>query len=203
MSNQEGISLVKGEKINLAKQAGKPLKKIRALIGWQANSTDTGADFDVDVSAFVCGYNAQEKPMLLGDRWFIFYNNLVSPDKSIVHHGDNTVGGDGDGDCEAISVDLETIRDAVDEISFVVTIYDAVTRKQNFGQIRKAYIRIVDDENDKVIATFPLSDDFSVETAVQVGSVYRKNGVWSFQAVGSGYKIGLDSFVKEYGGNLQ
>ena len=203
MSNHEGINLEKGQRINLTKEAGKPLKKIRALIGWQANTTDSGTDFDVDVSAFICGYNSAGKPMLLGDKWFIFYNQLTSPDNSIVHHGDNTVGGTDDGDCEAISVDLETISPSVDEISFVVTIYDAVNRKQNFGQIRNAYIRIVDDENDKVIATYPLSDDFSVETAVQVGSVYRKNDVWSFQAVGSGYKIGLDSFVLEYGGHLQ
>lgn len=197
----DGISLEKGQRINLSKEV-ESLKKIRAVIGWRNNSTDTGADFDVDVSAFVCKYDGAGVPKLIGNKWFIFYNELKSPDGAVVHQGDNRTGAVDGGDCESITVNLATIDSIVDEISFVVTIDKADLRKQNFGQVKNAGIRIINEDTGNVIAKFDLSEDFSIETAVQVGSLYRKNGDWLFQAVGAGYKTGLGSFVIEYGGNV-
>lgn len=201
MSN--GIQLDKGQKINLSKTVAS-LTNIKAVIGWNANTTDTGVDFDVDVSAFICKHNASNLPKLISNEWFIFYNNLKSPDGAVVHRGDNLTGAtdDSSGECEAITVDIKNINEQVDEISFVVTIHDAAIRRQNFGQIINAYICLFNEVDGHVIANYDLSDDFSIETAVQVGSLYKKNGDWMFHAVGAGYKTGLASFVQEYGGTL-
>jgi tellurium resistance protein TerD len=197
----ELISLEKGERINLSKKITS-LKRVRAVVGWKANNTDTGTDFDIDVSAFVCK-NVNDKPTLIGNKWFVFYNNLKTPDGSVVHSGDEKRGNQSnDGDCEIITVDLTTASAEISEISFVVTIHDAQVAKQNFGMIKASYIKLIDDETGVGIAVFDLSEDFSVETAVQVGSLYKKGTDWLFQAVGAGYKTGLDAFVREYGGQL-
>lgn len=196
------INLTKGQRINLAKVAP-ALQKVRVALSWTVNARDTGADFDVDVVAFVCKYNPKGEPKLIGNEWFIFYNNLVSPDGSINHLGDNLTGSEEvDGDCENITVDLTKLNAGVEEISFIVNIHEAQTRGQNFGQIRKASIKLIDDLTGTVVAQYVLSDDFSTEQSVQFGSLYKNENGWNFQSVGTGYNHGLDKFVREYGGTL-
>jgi tellurium resistance protein TerD len=195
-----GIVLEKGQRINLSKQVAN-LQQVSVTIGWKANTADTGTDFDVDVSAFICKANEKNDPVLIGNKWFIFYNEYSSPDGSVVHQGDDTTGGSG-GDCEEIVVNLTEHDLRIQEISFIVTIHDAVNRKQNFGQIRDAYVKITNKIDGVVIATYDLSNDFSTETAIQVGSLYKKDADWLFQAVGTGYKLGLEAFVRQYGGEL-
>ena len=194
------IDLSKGQRINLAKVAP-ALKKVRVALSWTVNSRNTGGDFDVDVVAFACKYNDKGEPKLIGNSWFIFYNQLTSPDGCIKHMGDNLVGSEViDGDCETIVVDLTNISLNVEEISFIVNIHEAQARRQNFGQIRKAAIKLIDDETDSVVAQYILSEDFSTEQSVQFGSLYKNENGWNFMSVGTGYNNGLDKFVLEYGG---
>ena len=202
MNDDAIIDLSKGQRINLAKVAPS-LKKVRVALSWTINSRDSGADFDVDVVAFGCKYNEKGEPKLIGNAWFIFYNQLSSPDGSIQHMGDNLIGSDEiDGDCENIVVDLEKIHLAVEEISFIVNIHEAKERRQNFGQIRKASIKLIDDTTGSVVAQYVLSEDFSTEQSVQFGSLYKNENGWNFMSVGTGYNNGLDTFVIEYGGKL-
>jgi len=197
------INLTKGSRINLAKEAP-ALKRLRVGLGWKPNETDTGHEFDLDVTAFglqVVG----DKPDWIGSRndpdFMVFYNNPNSVDGAIVHSGDNKTGA-GDGDDESITIDLTKLDKRVDEISFIVTIEEAGVRKQNFGQIPKSHIALYNDENGDLIARYDLGEDFSNETAVQFGSVYkREDGAYAFKAVGAGYNLGLGEFVKGYGGN--
>ena len=197
------INLTKGSRINLAKEAP-ALKRLRVGLGWKPNETDTGFDFDLDVTAFglqVVGDN----PDWIGSRnhpdFMVFYGNHQSIDGAIVHSGDNRTGA-GDGDDESITIDLSILDKRVDEISFIVTIDDAITRRQNFGQVPKSHIALYNDETGDLIARYDLGDDFSNETAVQFGSVYkREDGAFAFKAVGAGYNLGLAEFVKGYGGN--
>ena len=192
------IVLKKGGRINLTKEAP-ALKVVRAELYWEPNKTDTGSSFDLDVTVFGLTH-ASGKPQLLdaqeGDNFMVFYNHKVSADGAITHDGDNKTGGQ---DGEKILVDLEKLDQRVEEISFIVTIFEAEERKQNFGQVPRAGIRLINDETNDVIATFDLEEDFSVETAVQVGSLYRKDGGFGFKSVGTGYQLGLDSFVIGYG----
>ena len=194
-----GISLEKGGRVNLTKTSP-GLTKIRVGLGWNTNKYDTGADYDLDVSAFLCSTNSGS-PKMLSDAHLVYYGNKTSPDKAIQHTGDNRTG-EGDGDDETILVDLSKIEAGVDEISFTITIYEADVRKQNFGQVSNSYAKLYDDVTGAVIATYSLEDDFSVETAVQVGSLYKKDGEWLFKAVGAGFKKGLGDFILVYGGNL-
>lgn len=197
------INLSKGSRINLAKEAPS-LKRLRVGLGWKPNETDTGYDYDLDVTAFglqVVG----DKSDWIGSRndpdFMVFYNNPSSIDGAIVHSGDNKTG-QGEGDDESIMIDLTKLDKRVDEISFIVTIEEAATRRQNFGQIPKSHIALYNDETGDLIARYDLGEDFSTETAVQFGSIYkREDGAFAFKAVGNGYNLGLGEFVKGYGGN--
>ena len=187
-----GINLGKGERINLSKEAPS-LKKVGVGLGWDTNSTDTGDDFDLDASVFMLGANEK----IPTEKHFIFYNNLTSPDNSIKHTGDNLTGV-GDGDDETILVELGKVDATINELVFVVTIHDAEKRKQNFGQVRNAFIRLYDQETNKEIAKYELDEDFSKETAIEFGKLYKKDGQWRFQAVGQGYNSGLQGFIDRY-----
>lgn len=194
------INLEKGGRINLSKDVP-ALKRVRLGLGWDANAFDSGKDFDLDASVFICKANGEGHPKLISDQYFVFYGNLVSPDGGVTHKGDNRTGITT-GDDENIIVDLKKLAPEVEEISFVVTIYEAPERRQNFGQVKNSYIKLYDDESGKEVAKYSLEEDFSTETAVQFGSLYKKDGAWLFKAVGAGYKKGLADFVVAYGGNL-
>ena len=194
------INLEKGGRINLSKDSPM-LKRVRMGLGWDANSYDTGKDFDLDASVFMCKPDADGKAKLISDNHFVFYGNTISPDGSVVHKGDSRTGVAA-GDDENIVVDLKKLSPDVEELSFIVTIHEAPERRQNFGQVKNSYIKLYDDETGKEVAKYSLEDDFSAETAVQFGSLYKKDGAWLFKAVGAGYKKGLADFVVAYGGNL-
>ncbi len=162
-------------------------------LGWDTNNSSTGGSFDLDASVFILGENKR----LLSDSHFIFYNNLKSPDGSVEHTGDNLTG-DGDGDDEQIVVELSKIDANASEICVVVTIHEAETRKQNFGQVRNSYVRIFDTNTNSEILKYELDEDFSIETAVEFGRIYKKNGEWKFEAVGSGMKGGLEDYLNKY-----
>lgn len=187
-----GISLSKGGRIDLSKEAPS-LKKVGLGLSWDTNNSDTGADFDLDASVFMI--NASGK--IPNDKNFIFYNNLTSPDGSTVHQGDNRTG-EGDGDDEAIFVELSKINIDIKELVIVVTIDEAESRKQNFGQVKNAFIRIYDLDTNKELAKYDLEEDFSVETAIEFGRLYKKDNSWKFKAVGSGYNAGLQGFVNQF-----
>lgn len=186
------ISLSKGGNVSLSKSEP-GLKRILIGLGWDARSTD-GADFDLDASAFMLGSNGK----VPNEKAFIFYNNLKSVDGSVEHTGDNKTGS-GDGDDEAIKVNLDQVPADVQTVAITVTIHDAEGRKQNFGQVKNAFIRIVNDETDKEIARYDLSEDYSTETAMIFGEIYRHNGDWKFRAVGQGYSGGLAAMCAQYG----
>lgn len=181
--------------INLQKGQREAINAPKFVIGlgWDTNSSSTGSSFDLDASVFVLGENKK----LLSDEHFIFYNNLKSPDGAVEHTGDNQTG-DGDGDDEQINVDLSKINAQAAEICIVVTIHDADTRKQNFGQVRNAFMRIIDPATNNEILKYELEEDFSVETAVEFGRLYKRNGEWKFEAVGMGMRGGLQDFLNKY-----
>ena len=181
------INLQKGQRENIN------APKFTIGLGWDTNSSSTGSGFDLDASVFILGENKK----VISDAHFIFYNNLSSPDNAVVHTGDNLTG-DGDGDDEQIKIDLTKINDAVKEICVVVTIHDAEARKQNFGQVRNSFIRIVDDSNNTELVKYELEEDFSIETAVEFGRIYNKDGQWKFEAIGMGQKGGLEDFLTKY-----
>lgn len=181
--------------INLKKGQREALTtaKFTVGLGWDTNETSTGVDFDLDASIFILGENKK----ILSDQHFIFYNNLKSPDGSVEHTGDNRTG-EGEGDDESIIIDLAKIDERATEICIVVTIDDYEARKQNFGQVRNSFIRIVDDVNNTEIMKFELDEDFSIETAVEFGRVYKRNGDWKFEAIGTGMNGGLEHFLNKY-----
>lgn len=181
------INLQKGQRENIN------APKFTIGLGWDINNTSTGGAFDLDASLFLLN----DSKKLVSDSHFIFYNNLESPDKSVIHTGDNLTG-DGDGDDEQILIDLTKIDAAIQEITVVVTIHEAESRKQNFGQVRNSFIRIFNTETKEEILKYELDEDFSIETAVEFGRIYNKNGEWKFEAVGSGQREGLDKFVSIY-----
>ncbi len=162
-------------------------------LGWDTNSTSTGGDFDLDASVFVLGENKK----ILSDAHFIFYNNLKTPDGAVEHSGDNLTG-DGDGDDEQIKVDLSKIDPTATEICIVVTIHEAQNRRQNFGQVRNSFIRIADTGTNADIVKYELEEDFSVETAVEFGRLYKRGMEWKFEAVGMGMNGGLQGFLNKY-----
>ena len=180
------INLSKGERISLSKEAP-GMKKAAAGLGWDVNASDTGSDFDLDVSVFMLGASGK----IPQDKYFVFYNNLKSADGSVESMGDSRTGK-GEGDDETITVDLSKVDSTIEEIIFVVTVYEAEKRRQNFGQVRNSYIRIYDGETQEEIAKYELEEDFSRETAIEFGKLYKKNDEWKFQAVGEGYNSGLE-----------
>ncbi len=187
------ISLSKGQKIDLTK-TNPGLTKVLIGLGWDTNKYDGGKDFDLDASAFLlngAGKAGSEKD-------FIFYNNLKSSNGAIEHTGDNLTG-EGDGDDEQIKVNLATVPAEVEKISFCITIHEATERGQNFGQVTNAFVRIVNEDTGAELIRYDLGEDFSVETAVVVGELYRHGGEWKFNAVGSGYRDGLAGLVKDFG----
>ena len=182
------INLQKGQKINIG------LSKITIGLGWDPNE-GTGNDFDLDASAIMI--NSDRK--LLGEDYFVFYNNLKSPDESLEHTGDDPDGKSSDGDDdEAIKVDLTKIDPRANEILFVVTIEDFERRKQNFGQVRNSFIRIFNTDTNEEILKYELDEDFSIETAVEFGRIYNKDGQWKFEAMGVGMKGGLEDYLNKY-----
>lgn len=189
------VNLTKGGRISLNKEAP-GLKKILIGLGWDTNASDTGADFDLDASVFLLDSNAK----VANEKDFVFYNNLSSSDGSVVHTGDNRTG-EGDGDDESIKVDLSKISSYIKEIAIVVTIHEAAQRKQNFGMVRNAFIRLVNDETNTEIVRYDLEEDYSTETGLLFGRLYFKDNEWKFSAVGTGYKEGLDGFCKQFGLN--
>lgn len=194
-----GISLEKGGRISLSKEAP-GLSKIFIGLGWDERATD-GAEFDLDASAFLLNEAGKAR----GDYDFIFYNNLKGADGAVEHMGDNLTGG-GDGADEIIKVDLDALeRNASDvtRIAVVCTIHEADLRGQNFGQVSNAFICIVNDENNQEIVRFDLTEDYSMETAMVFGEVYKKGGEWRFTAVGQGYAGGLGAACSTYGLNAE
>lgn len=190
------INLQKGQKVDLTK--GKPsLKKIMIGLGWDVNKYDGGADFDLDASAFLLGANGK----VISDSDFVFYGNLKHSSGAVEHMGDNLTG-EGEGDDEQILVDLSTVPANVEKIAFTVTIYEAEQRRQNFGQVSNSYIRMLDEINNEEIIHYDLGEDFSIETAVVVGELYRHSGEWKFNAIGSGFQGGLAALCRNYGVNV-
>lgn len=188
-----GIVLKKGQKIDLTK--GNPgLSKILLGLGWDINSFDSGNDFDLDVSIFMVGKSGKVER----DEDFIFYNNLKHVSGSVEHLGDNRTGA-GDGDDEQIIIDLKNVPSHIERIAVTTTIYEALERRQNFGQVSNSYVRVVNDENEIELLKYDLGEDFSTETALVVCEIYRHNGEWKFSAVGSGYDGGLETLCKNYG----
>ena len=187
------INLTKGQKVNLSKD-NPGLKNIMVGLGWDVNAFDSGADFDLDASAFLAGANGK-CPM---DKDFIFYGNLEHESGAVKHMGDNLTG-EGDGDDEQIEVDLSLVPGNIEKIAFTVTIYDAEPRRQNFGQVSNAYIHIMDTATNTELLRFDLGEDFSIETAVVVGELYKHNGEWKFNAIGSGFQGGLAALCAHYG----
>ncbi|MCI8298761.1 MAG: TerD family protein [Lachnospiraceae bacterium] len=187
------INLSKGQKVDLTK--GNPgLKKIMTGLGWDVNAFDTGADFDLDAAAFMLGANGKCPT----DKEFVFYGNLSHPSGAVNHMGDNLTG-EGEGDDEQIQIDLSKVPADIEKIAFTVTIYEAETRNQNFGQVSNAFIRLVDESNGTELIRYDLGEDFSIETAVVVGELYRNGAEWKFNAIGSGFQGGLSALCGHYG----
>jgi tellurium resistance protein TerD len=188
------INLSKGQNISLSKSAP-GLKKALVGLGWDERQTD-GQDFDLDASVFMLGDNGKA----LTDNHFVFYNNMVSPCRSVEHTGDNRTG-EGEGDDESLLIDLERVPADVKTIAVVVTIHDYHARRQSFGQVANAFIRIVNNETDKEVVRYDLTEDYSTETAMVFGELYRHDGDWKFRAVGQGYGGGLAAMAAQYGLN--
>ncbi|MEO5366941.1 MAG: TerD family protein [Magnetococcus sp. WYHC-3] len=189
------VSLAKGGNVSLNKEAP-GLRSIDVGLGWDSRVTD-GSAFDLDASAFLL--NSAGKVRNVSD--FIFYNNTTSVDGSIIHQGDNLTGA-GDGDDEVVTIDLGKISAEIQKVAFSVTIHDAEARKQNFGQISNAYIRVVNKADGKEIARYDLSEDYSIETALIFGELYRHGSEWKFKAIGQGFSGGLAQMAKAYGVNV-
>ena len=190
-----GVSLSKGGNVSLTKEAP-GLTAVAVGLGWDARST-TGVDFDLDASALA----VDTAKRVLDDQHFVFYNNLRSPDGSIEHTGDNLTG-EGDGDDEVINVNLAGVPPQIDAVVFPVSIHEADNRGQSFGQVRNAYIRVVNQANGQEIARYDLSEDASTETAMVFGELYRNGAEWKFRAVGQGYASGLAGIARDYGVNV-
>jgi tellurium resistance protein TerD len=190
------VNLSKGQKVDLTK--GNPgLSKLIVGLGWDTNKYDGGSDFDLDASAFLCGDNGK----VSSDADFIFYSNTKHSSGAVEHSGDNTTGS-GDGDDEVLKVDLSLVPANVSKIDFSVTIYEAEARHQNFGQVSNAYIHIMDATNGTELIRYDLGEDFSIETAIVVGELYRHNGEWKFNAIGSGFQGGLYALCQNFGVNV-
>lgn len=181
------INLTKGQRIDVG------LSKVGIGLGWDPNE-GTGSDFDLDASAFMLGENKK----LPQDEFFVFYNNPKSPDGAVESSGDDLTGGNSDGDDETLTIELNRVDLRIQEIVFTVTIHDFETRRQNFGQVRNSFIRIYNAQTNEEIAKYELDEDFSIETAVEFGRLYKRNGEWKFEAMGIGYKGGLQHFVDKY-----
>ena len=187
------VNLTKGQKVSLTK--GNPgLSKVVVGLGWDVNQFDTGGDFDLDASAFML----TDTGKCPSDKEFVFFGNLTHPSGAVVHLGDNLTGV-GEGDDEQIKIDLSKVPDNIVKIAFAVSIYDAEIRKQNFGQVSNAFIRICDESNGQELLRYDLGEDFSIETAAIFGELYKNGGEWKFNAIGSGFQGGLAAICANYG----
>ncbi len=186
------ISLKKGQRVSLEKVAPGLVSGFIGL-GWDVNATDTGYDFDLDASVFMLN----DKEKLVSEKYFVFYNNLSDPEESVKHLGDNLTG-EGEGDDEVVIVDLRKVSNQVKRIVITVTIHEAEERKQNFGQVTNAFVRLVDVSTKEEVLRYDLEEDYSIETALIMAELYRKNGEWRINAVGSGYEGGLQSLLDRY-----
>lgn len=188
------VSLAKGQRVSLEKVAP-GLVEVFVGLGWDVKATDTGYDFDLDSSIFMLGSNEK----LISDNHFIFYNNLTSPDpnKSLQHLGDNLTGV-GDGDDEVIKINLQKVPADVQKIVVTITIHEAQKRGQNFGQVSNAFVRVVNAQTSKEVIRYDLVEDYSVETALIMTELYRKDGEWRLNAVGAGYQGGLQALLDRY-----
>lgn len=181
------INLQKGQRIAIG------LQHLSCGLGW--DPANNGQDFDLDAAVFMLDSNKK----LPTEKFFVFYNNPTSPDGACSSSGDDRTGGNSDGgDDETITVDLTKISPQVTSLVFTASIYEAAKRKQNFGQVQNSYIRICDNDSGKEICKYELSEDFSIETAIEFGRLYLHNGEWKFEAIGSGYKEGLQAIVDKY-----
>lgn len=181
------INLQKGQRVAIG------LQRAGIGLGWDPNE-GTGQDYDLDASAFMVGGNGK----IPNEQYFVFYNNPKSADGAVESSGDDQTGGSSDGDDETLTVEFSKVDSNIAEIVIVVTIHDAAARNQNFGQVRNSFIRIYDDTTQEEICKYELDEDFSVETAVEFGRLYKKDGGWRFEAVGKGYSGGLEHFVNKY-----
>ncbi|MBS5149464.1 MAG: TerD family protein [Butyricicoccus pullicaecorum] len=187
------VCLQKGQKVSLTK--GNPgLTKVVVGVGWDINQYDTGASFDLDSSAFLLKADGK----VSGSEDFVFYGNLKHPSGAVEHMGDNLTGA-GEGDDEQMRIDLSKVPANIEKIAFTVTIYDAETRNQNFGQVNNAFVRIYNEETGEEMMRYDLGEDFSIETAAVFGELYRNNGEWKFNAIGSGFYGGLAALCANYG----
>ncbi|WP_425447284.1 TerD family protein [Dethiothermospora halolimnae] len=190
------VSLAKGQKVDLTK-SNPGLSKVIVGLGWDTNKYDGGNDFDLDTSAFLIGSNGKT----LSDGDFIFYGNLNHTSGSVSHLGDNR-SGEGEGDDEQIQVDLSKVPSNIEKIAFTVTIHEAVERGQNFGQVSNAFIRVFNEDTNEELIRYDLSEDYSIETAIVVGELYRHNNEWKFAAIGSGFEGGLGALCDNFGINV-
>jgi len=187
------ISLKKGQKVDLTK-TNPGLKEVMVGLGWDVNRYDGGKDFDLDASVFLLGANGK----VPSNDEFVFYGNLKHKSGAVEHLGDNLTGK-GEGDDEQIKINLATVPADIQKIDFTVTIYEAEQRKQNFGQVENAFIRVVNAATGEELIRYDLAEDFSIETAVVVGELYRHNGEWKFNAIGSGFEGGLAALGRNFG----
>jgi tellurium resistance protein TerD len=189
-----GISLKKGERISLDKVAP-GLEAVLVGLGWDVNVTDSGGDFDLDTSVFLLGSNEK----MVSEKHFIFYNNPKSPDSnaSVEYMGDNRTGA-GEGEDEVVLVNLTKVPSDVEKLVFTVTIYEADQRRQNFGQVSNAFVRLVDVKTKNEILRYDLAEDYSIETALIMAELYRKDGTWRMSAIGAGYQGGLEALLNRY-----
>lgn len=190
------VSLTKGQKVDLTK-TNPGLTKVIVGLGWDTNKYDGGQDFDLDTAAFLLEGTGK----VTSDMDFIFYNNLKHSSGSVTHLGDNRTG-EGEGDDEQIKIELDKVPSNIEKIDFTVTIHEAETRNQNFGQVSNAFIRIVNEQTNEELIRYDLSEDYSIETAIVVGELYRHNGEWKFNAVGSGFQGGLGALCGNFGINI-
>ena len=190
------VSLKKGQKVDLTK-TNPGLKEILIGLGWDTNKYDGGSDFDLDAAAFLLKGDGKVND----DSDFVFYGNLKHSSGGVEHLGDNLTGA-GEGDDEEIKIDLSKIPETIEKIDFTVTIYEADERHQNFGQVENAFIRVVNSATGEELIRYDLGEDFSVETAVVIGELYRNKGEWKFNAIGSGFSGGLGALCKNFGVNV-
>ncbi len=191
------VSLQKGQKVSLTKD-NPGLKKVVVGLGWDVNAFDTGGDFDLDASAFLLNDTGK----VSGSNDFVYYGNLSHPSGSVVHQGDNLTGV-GDGDDEQIKVDLSLVPASVTKIAFTVTIYEPEQRKQNFGMVNNAFIRIYNEETGEEMLRYDLGEDFSIETAAVFGELYKSGSEWKFNAIGSGFQGGLAALCANFGVDVE
>jgi tellurium resistance protein TerD len=190
------VNLTKGQKIDLTKtHAG--LNNILIGLGWDVNKYDGDSDFDLDASVFILDASGKVRT----DQDFVFFNNVSGANGAVIHTGDNLTG-EGEGDDEQIKIDLAKIPADVEKIAFVITIHEADERNQNFGQVSNSFARVVDESKDEELLRYDLGEDFSIETALIVGEIYKHNSEWKFAAIGSGYQGGLEAVCKDYGVNV-